>query len=41
MTILDYGPTLATGRSLDLCKEAFAKLAPLSRGVIEVTWRKL
>jgi rare lipoprotein A (peptidoglycan hydrolase) len=32
----DYGPTLETGREIDLSSYAFSQLAPLSRGLINV-----
>lgn len=35
--ITDRGPALALKREIDLSEAAFAKLAPLKRGVIEVT----
>lgn len=36
--ITDRGPAAWTGKELDLSRGAFALLAPLSRGVIDVTW---
>jgi len=41
VTINDFGPQPWTGRILDLEKNAFAKLAPLSLGVIKVKIQKL
>jgi rare lipoprotein A len=38
--ITDRGPAEWTGRCLDLSEAAFARLAPLSRGVINVQWRQ-
>jgi rare lipoprotein A (peptidoglycan hydrolase) len=38
VTVADFGPELWTGRSLDLSADSFAELAPLSRGVVDVTW---
>jgi rare lipoprotein A len=35
----DRGPAKWTGRDIDLSKGAFRRLAPLSRGVIEVRYR--
>jgi rare lipoprotein A len=32
----DYGPTLETGREIDLSSYAFSQLAPLGKGVINV-----
>ena len=37
--VRDYGPTVATGRCLDLDDDAFRKLASLGKGVIAVSWR--
>lgn len=34
----DRGPAVWTGRELDLSRAAFAAIAPLSRGVVTVTW---
>lgn len=39
--ITDRGPAAWTGKCLDLSRGAFKKLAPLSRGVIQVKWRVL
>jgi rare lipoprotein A len=36
--ITDRGPARRLGRCLDLSAAAFARLAPLSRGLIRVTW---
>lgn len=36
--VTDRGPAAWTGRQLDLSRGAFAALAPLSSGVIAVTW---
>jgi rare lipoprotein A len=38
VTVTDRGPFVA-GRDLDLSRGAFAAIAPLSAGVVEVTWR--
>jgi rare lipoprotein A len=38
VVVNDYGPQAWTGRALDLSSAAFAVLAPLSRGVIPVSW---
>lgn len=38
VTVRDRGPFVA-GRDLDLSKQAFAQIAPLSSGVAAVTWR--
>jgi rare lipoprotein A (peptidoglycan hydrolase) len=35
VTVNDRGPFLA-GRVIDLCKPAFARIAPLSTGVVDV-----
>jgi len=40
VTVTDRGPYIA-GRVLDLSEAAFAALAPVGAGVIEVSWRKL
>ncbi len=40
VTVTDRGPYVR-GRHLDLSTAAFKHLAPLSRGVIEVSWRQL
>ena len=37
----DYGPQEHTGRIIDLSSHAFQQLAPLSKGVIEVTIEKI
>ena len=37
MIIDDSGPYGVPGRIIDLCETAFARLAPLSRGVLDVT----
>lgn len=34
----DRGPAAWTGRELDLSRAAFAAIAPLGAGVVEVTW---
>lgn len=34
----DRGPAAWTGREFDLSRGAFSAIAPLSRGVIDVTW---
>lgn len=36
--VTDRGPASWTGRDLDLSRAAFAALAPLSAGVVSVTW---
>lgn len=36
--VADRGPEAWTGRDFDLSADAFAYLAPLSTGVIEITW---
>lgn len=37
----DRGPAAWTGRTFDLSRGAFAALAPLGRGVINVEWDQL
>jgi len=37
--VAGYGPARYTGRDLDLGDRAFAKLAPLRRGVIRVKYK--
>jgi rare lipoprotein A len=34
----DRGPAAWTGKTFDLSRAAFAEIAPLSRGVVTVTW---
>ena len=43
VTVSDRGPYVPSDprRVLDLSEAAFAALAPVSRGVLEVSWRKL
>jgi rare lipoprotein A len=36
--ITDRGPARWTGRELDLSRAAFASIAPLGAGVVDVTW---
>jgi len=38
VVVNDYGPEVWTGHALDLSSDAFAALAPLGAGVIDVTW---
>jgi hypothetical protein len=41
ITINDYGPSASTGIALDLNKVAFAKIAPLGAGKVEIRYYKI